>query len=234
VKKDVFRESLLSLSSLISKKNMSFSVKEVQERLQAIDSIKKKIRFLLEVKRGIEIQELKRCGVINSAAKNPIVRFCKDEVENLKELVQHIEEEPTQEDPTSTVREKNQELSKEQKPEKLVDLFGGDEALMNACVDVLKRLEKPILYEDGTVRMDALKGGFVVWVEVMSSNILKLIGYANRKQYAEIISSHFPDFSIDESLFDKPNGRAHDRYKDEMMTLLSQVSQERKNGKFGK
>ena len=58
--------------------------------------------------------------------------------------------------------------------------------------------------------------------------------YADNKIYANLISQKFAPFTIEGSLFRKPNTRSYDLYQLEMETLLSQVSQVSQNGKLGK
>lgn len=105
-------------------------------------------------------------------------------------------------------------------PKDFKDLFT-DENLIQACIDVLKKVEPPLLSNEEKW-IGKTKGGIVVWIDQMKIN--GLIHHYPDKVYSKLISDKFHPFSISEGLFRKLPQRANSQYKLEFKSLLSQVS----------
>lgn len=127
----------------------------------------------------------------------------------------------------------------ETKPKKLEAPISFDELFYDAnfispCIDILKVVDPPLLDAECNY-IGKLKGAFCVWIDEMQrQGIVK--HFSNREIYASLLPQRIKRFSIDESMFGKPQPKAEENYRTDMKTLLSQIklSQYSQSGKLGK
>ena len=127
----------------------------------------------------------------------------------------------------------------ETKPKKLEAPISFDELFYDAnfispCIDILKVVDPPLLDAECNY-IGKLKGAFCVWIDEMQrQGIVK--HFSNREIYTSLLPQRIKRFSIDESMFGKPQPKAEENYRTDMKTLLSQIklSQYSQSGKLGK
>lgn len=129
--------------------------------------------------------------------------------------------------------QQNKKKNELKKPKTFEELFYNTD-LVVPCIDILKELEPPLIDAEFNY-IGKLKGAFCVWIDEMrSQGIIK--HFSDRKIFASLIPQKIKRFSIDESMFGKPQSRAEEKYKTDIKTLLSQIklSQNSQKGKLGK
>lgn len=109
---------------------------------------------------------------------------------------------------------------------KLKDIFPSQE-IYEACLNVLKVLEKPVLNQANTY-IGKSKGAWVLWFKYLERN--DLIVPQPDKTYSQMLNDK--GYKISDSTFRKPSPRAIEDYESEIDKLLSQVSRQRKLGKL--
>jgi hypothetical protein len=118
-------------------------------------------------------------------------------------------------------------------PQTFEELFH-DPNFIFACIDILKKVEPPLIDTECNY-IGKLKGGICVWIDEMErQGFVK--HFSDRKIYASLLPQRIKRFSIDESMFGKTQKRAEEKYREDLKTLLSQIklSQYSQNGKLGK
>lgn len=102
------------------------------------------------------------------------------------------------------------------------------------CLKILKDLDPPLIDANCNF-IGGPKGTVVIWVEELRRQGL-VKSYTNRKIYASQVMKVIHRFTIDESMFGKPQKRAEAKYRTEIRTMVSQLklSQNSQKGKLGK
>lgn len=109
---------------------------------------------------------------------------------------------------------------KNKSSDSLNDLFNNPK-LVEACVDVLRSVEPPLI-DDSNNYIGNSKGALCVWIDEMKkSGIIKNL--TDRQKYANALNNYFVGFSIDSSMFAKIHKRAEEKYKREFSTMLTQI-----------
>ena len=120
-----------------------------------------------------------------------------------------------------------------EQPKTFEELFY-DENLVLPCLDVLRKIDPPLIDADANYIGNS-KGAICIWVDEMTiQGIAK--SYTDRKIYANLLPQKIKRFSIDESMFGKYHKRAEENYRTDIKTLISQkkLSQSSQRGKLRK
>lgn len=123
--------------------------------------------------------------------------------------------------------------TEQKQPKTFAELFY-DANFISPCIDILKEVEPPLIDTECNY-IGNLKGAFCVWIDEMQrQGIVK--HFSDRKIFASLLPQKIKRFSIDESMFGKPQSKAENKYRTDMKTLLSQIklSQNSQKGKLGK
>lgn len=114
----------------------------------------------------------------------------------------------------------NANTAKKQKPKKFEELFHKPD-LITPCVDILKELDPPQIDTENNY-IGKLKGIICVWIdELQRQGIVK--SYSDRKIFASLIPQKIKRFSIDESMFGKPQKKAENNYRTDIKTKVSKI-----------
>ena len=109
----------------------------------------------------------------------------------------------------------------EQETPKTFDELFYNTDLVKPCIDILKKLDPPLIDTDCNY-IGKLKGVFCVWIDEMQrQGIVK--HYSDRKIFASLIPQKIKRFSIDESMFGKYQSRAEDLYRTDIKTKVSNI-----------
>lgn len=122
---------------------------------------------------------------------------------------------------------------KQEQPKTFEELFV-DANFISPCIDILKEIEPPLIDSECNY-IGKSKGAFCVWIDEMQrQGIVK--HFSDRKIFASLLPQKIKQFSIDESMFGKPQVRAETKYRTDIKTLVSQIklSQYSQKGKLGK
>jgi hypothetical protein len=123
--------------------------------------------------------------------------------------------------------------TKKEAPKAFDELFY-DANFVLPCIEILKEVEPPLIDTECNY-IGKSKGAFCVWIdEMQKQGIIK--HYSDRKIFALLLPQIIKRFSIDESMFGKPQNKAENQYRFDIKTKLSQVklSQNSQKGKLGK
>ena len=145
---------------------------------------------------------------------------------NPSTIQQHTNIEPLP--PQSIVKQKPEQET----PKTFDELFYNTD-LVKPCIDILKKLDPPLIDTDCNY-IGNLKGVFCVWIDEMQrQGIVK--HYSDRKIFASLIPQKIKRFSIDESMFGKYQSKAENLYRTEIKTKVSiiKLSQNSQKGKQG-
>jgi hypothetical protein len=172
--------------------------------------------FVKSFKAQIEYQKLN--GWTNFRLKNGMMLHLKRNeityIENAIKLTKariHLKDLPPQRTETKI----------EQETPKTFEALFYDVNFVSPCIDILKKLEPPLIDTECNYIGNS-KGAFCVWIDEMHrQGIVK--HFSDRKIFASLIPQKIKRFSIDESMFGKPQRKAEDRYRTDMKTLLSKV-----------
>ena len=121
---------------------------------------------------------------------------------------------------------------KQETPKTFDELFYNTD-LVKPCIDILKKLDPPLIDTDCNY-IGNLKGVFCVWIDEMQrQGIVK--HYSDRKIFASLIPQKIKRFSIDESMFGKYQSKAENLYRTDIKTMVSNIklSQNSQKGKQG-
>jgi hypothetical protein len=119
-----------------------------------------------------------------------------------------------------TPQTNNKLKTEKETPKTFEELFYNTD-LVAPCIDILKELDPPLIDTDCNY-IGKLKGVFCVWIDEMKrQGIVK--HYSDRKIYALLIPQKINCFSIDESMFGKPQPKAEDLYKTDIKTMVSNI-----------
>lgn len=200
---------------------------EMAVRMEAVDGVPKnkmvyrvdkslhnfKFNIWLQDYKGWEFGNEKQYEA-NLTKQNWIEYFAFYENE-MKHLKQSIEKEKRSWRPQQIETKPEQEA-----PKAFEELFYNTD-LVNPCIDILKELEPPLIDTDCNY-IGKLKGGFCVWIDEMQrQGIVKK--FTDRKIFASLIPQKIKRFSIDESMFGKPQLTAKTRYGTAIMAKVSKI-----------
>jgi hypothetical protein len=108
----------------------------------------------------------------------------------------------------------------EETPKTFEELFYKPE-LIKPCINILKELDPPFIDTDCNY-IGRLKGIICVWIdELQRQGIVKK--YSDRKLFASLIPQKINRFSIDESMFGKPQIKANNLYRTDIKTMVSDI-----------
>lgn len=109
----------------------------------------------------------------------------------------------------------------EQETPKTFDELFYNTDLVKPCIDILKKLDPPLIDTDCNY-IGKLKGVFCVWIDEMQrQGIVK--HYSDRKIFASLIPQKIKRFSIDESMFGKYQSKAENLYRTDIKTRVSNI-----------
>ncbi|PKG44056.1 hypothetical protein [Psychroflexus sp. MES1-P1E] len=110
----------------------------------------------------------------------------------------------------------------QENPKDFEELFYNTE-LITPCIDILKELDPPLIDTDYNY-IGKLKGVICVWIgELQRQGIVKSNYTDERKLFASLIPQKIKRFSIDESMFGKPQKKAEENYGTDIKTKVSKI-----------
>lgn len=209
---------IIELKSLMSKENIN-----TKDALKIIENYKKQYWFLDTVTMFEPVTDkLKR--TLKSIDINISEKEINIELMNYQKHLQ-TKRESIYSDLINEIQSLPPQPIVKQKPEqetpKTFDELFYNADLVTPCIDLLKELDPPLIDTDCNY-IGKLKGVFCVWIEELQrQGIVK--HYSDRKIFALLIPTKIKRFSIDESMFGKPQSKAENLYRTDIKTKVSKI-----------
>jgi len=110
----------------------------------------------------------------------------------------------------------------EQETPKTFDELFYNTDLVTPCIDILKKIDPPLIDTDCNY-IGKLKSVFCVWIDEMQRQGIVKHYYSDRKIFASLIPQKIKRFSIDESMFGKYQKKAENLYRTDIKTKVSKI-----------